>query len=183
MNTATDVSFDGNWEFPCPFGTPEPEIVIKKEEVEPKKELLDAFGSLPAVEVAPMPKKRKTSSPSYLFADDSIKNFKHVLYNLLVRKKKKRTTTYFFQACEHFEGKKSFVSQTIIKHQGKNRCGFVLDPDMQPENRLAELYASKIRNVDLLQEDKASPLIVDIYKFYARAAVELLGKYFIKVRV
>lgn len=67
-------------------------------------------------------------------------------------------------------------------YKGKIRRGFQFNPEMDPEAKLAELYALNIRGTSIEGEDKACPLIQDVYKFYARAAMELLAKYFEKVK-
>jgi len=54
------------------------------------------------------------------------------------------------------------------------------NPKENPEKKLPELYSLHIRKARLDIQDQSSVLIQDLYKFYLRAAVELLGKYFLK---
>lgn len=50
-----------------------------------------------------------------------------------------------------------------------------------PDKKLPELYAYHIRKARLDLEDQSSIFIQDLYKFYLRACLELLGKYFQKI--
>jgi hypothetical protein len=65
-----------------------------------------------------------------------------------------------------------------VIEKGVLREGFAFNEKAQPELRLAELYALHIRNARLDIEDKDKTLIKDLYKFYYRAGVALLSKYF-----
>jgi len=101
------------------------------------------------------------------FPPEKLNDFKHVLYNMLV---------------DNYNSPKkpSFVQQVTINEKGMPRHGFRFSERDHPEKQLAELYAKHIRKARLDLENQASVFIQDLYKFYLRACVELLSKYFEK---
>jgi len=105
--------------------------------------------------------------PMALFPPEKVNDFKHVIYNLLV---------------ENFNNpqKHSFVQPCNIEENGVVRTGFCFNENENPEKKLPELYAQHIRKARLEQEDISSVFVHDLYKFYLRASVELLSKYFEK---
>jgi hypothetical protein len=102
-----------------------------------------------------------------MFPPEKVNDFKHVIYNLLV---------------ENFNNpqKHSFVQPCTIEENGVVRTGFCFNESENPERKLPELYAQHIRKARLDQEDISSVFVHDLYKFYLRASVELLSKYFEK---
>lgn len=101
------------------------------------------------------------------FSPEKVVDFKHVVYNLLVD---------FFNdpiRC-------SFAQPIQVEEKGKLRHGFCFNSDMHPEKKIPELYAENIRKDRLDVQDFRCVCIQDLYKFYFRAAMELLGKYFDK---
>jgi len=113
--------------------------------------------------IPPSP-NRKPMEP---FPPEKVSDFKHVIYNLLVENYNNPTKATFCQPCTFVEG-------------GMKRVGFFFNPKENPEKKLPELYSLHIRKARLDIQDQNSVLIQDLYKFYLRAAVELLGKYFLK---
>jgi len=114
--------------------------------------------------------------PSYVsipkmesFPEEKVSDFKHVIYNLLV--------AYFNDPSN---SQNHFVLPIQFKENGQIRTGFKFNEGMEPEKKLPELYAQHIRKAFLEKEDQASIFIQDLYKFYLRASVELLSKYFEK---
>ena len=67
-----------------------------------------------------------------------------------------------------------------LEENGVIRHGFCFNEAENPEKKLPELYAQHIRKARLDQEDISSVFVHDLYKFYLRASVELLSKYFEK---
>lgn len=67
-----------------------------------------------------------------------------------------------------------------MKVNGSTRHGFCFNERANPDKKLAELYAQHIRKGKLEDEDYNNVFIQDLYKFYLRACVELLAKYFEK---
>jgi hypothetical protein len=103
------------------------------------------------------------------FPAEQVSDFKHVIYNLLVE--------------FHNHPEKSdlaFVQPCTIEENGVLRTGFCFNQKQNPEKRLPELYAYHIRKARLELEDPNSIFIQDLYKFYLRASLELLSKYFEK---
>eukprot|EP01119_Soliformovum_irregulare_P009364 TRINITY_DN2262_c0_g2_i1.p1 TRINITY_DN2262_c0_g2~~TRINITY_DN2262_c0_g2_i1.p1 ORF type:complete len:221 (-),score=75.43 TRINITY_DN2262_c0_g2_i1:24-686(-) len=103
-----------------------------------------------------------------LFPQDRLCDWKHVLYNLLVEHHNSETKSTLLQPCEVF-------------HQGKMRIGFCLNPFLNPKKQLAELYALHIRKGELHKQVNSPIFVEDLYKFYLRAAFQLMAKYFQKV--
>jgi len=101
------------------------------------------------------------------FPPESLQDFKHVLYNLLVEYHNTGSPNTFVQPCSWEE-------------DGILRQGFRFNSRQNPEKKLPELYAQHIRKARLDCEDQSSVFIQDLYKYYLRACVELLSKYFEK---
>jgi len=101
------------------------------------------------------------------FPQESLQDFKHVLYNLLVEYHNNPSTSTFVQPC-------------TTKEDDIIRTGFRFNSRQNPEKKLPELYAQHIRKARLDCEDQSSVFIQDLYKYYLRACVELLSKYFEK---
>jgi len=101
------------------------------------------------------------------FPPESLQDFKHVLYNLLVEQFNTQSGSAFVQPC-------SFDEEGVVRH------GFRFNSRQNPEKKLPELYAQHIRKARLDCEDQNSVFIQDLYKYYLRACVELLSKYFEK---
>mmetsp|Transcript_716 Transcript_716/g.975 ORF Transcript_716/g.975 Transcript_716/m.975 type:complete len:281 (+) Transcript_716:165-1007(+) len=102
------------------------------------------------------------------FTEDKVHDFKHVIYNCLVDN---------YNSPEEF----TFVQIYTTNIRGTTRHGFRFNEQMQPEKRLPELYSRHIRKARLELQDQNSVFIQDLYKFYLRACIELLSKYFEKV--
>jgi len=136
---------------------------------------------LPALDIAPGAETPHGTTTTYvtehgtytgrqqmaLFPPEKVNDFKHVIYNLLV---------------DNFNNpqKHSFVQPCTIEENGVVRTGFCFNENENPEKKLPELYAQHIRKARLDQEDISSVFVHDLYKFYLRASVELLSKYFEK---
>lgn len=101
------------------------------------------------------------------FPPESLQDFKHVLYNLLVEQHNNPSASTFLQSC-------------TMEEDGVIRHGFRFNSRQNPEKKLPELYAQHIRKARLDCEDQSSVFIQDLYKYYLRACVELLSKYFEK---
>jgi hypothetical protein len=101
------------------------------------------------------------------FPLDKVSDFKHVIYNLLV---------------DHYNNPElvPFIEPVEIVLDGELRTGFRFSESYNPEKRLPELYAQHIRRARLDLENQDSIFIQDLYKFYLRAVLELLAKYFEK---
>lgn len=97
-----------------------------------------------------------------------VNDFKKVLYNLLVES-------------HNNPGKSNLVTPWNVTQHGNTKHGFKFNPAQDPDKRLAELYAQHIRKGRLDTCDQNSVFIQDLYKFYLRACVELLSKYFEKI--
>jgi len=104
------------------------------------------------------------------FPDERLTDFKHIIYNLLVENF--NNITY---------NKNTLVQPILYKAESVHKTGFKFNETHNPSKRLAELYAYHIRKCRLDLEPQSSVFIQDLYKFYLRAACELLGKYFQKV--
>lgn len=107
------------------------------------------------------------------FPEDRVKDFKHVIYNLLV--------DYYNNPNGNTPNVGLVQPYECEDETGNVRTGFFFDEKMLPEKRLPELYAWHIRKSRLQDQDQECVLIQDLYKFYMRACVELLSKYFEKV--
>jgi len=103
------------------------------------------------------------------FPEDKVSDFKHVIYNLLVDGYNSGNPTSFL------------VFPRKVEVAGRTKHGFQFNNDMDPDKRIPELYGLHIHQSRLEQENQNSPFIQDLYKFYLRAGVELLGKYFEKI--
>jgi len=101
------------------------------------------------------------------FPLDKVSDFKHVIYNLLVDHHNNPQLVPFIEPV-----------QTIL--EGEVRTGFRFPEFHNPEKKLPELYAQHIRRARLDLENQDSIFIQDLYKFYLRAVLELLAKYFEK---
>jgi len=101
------------------------------------------------------------------FPLDKVSDFKHVIYNLLV---------------DHYNNPElvPFIEPVQIVLDGEVRTGFRFPENYNPEKKLPELYAQHIRRARLDLENQDSIFIQDLYKFYLRAVLELLAKYFEK---
>jgi len=93
-----------------------------------------------------------------------VNDFKKVIYNLLVDNHNAPSSDSF-----------------VVPYAAGRRGGFRFNPDLNPDKRLAELYALHIRKGRLDTENQNSVFIQDLYKFYLRACIELLSKYFEKI--
>lgn len=101
------------------------------------------------------------------FASDLVVDFKHLIYNLLVDNYNNSQNNFCIP-----------ISVEIMP--GVFKQGFQFNAEQQADKRLAEFYAQHIRKANLQLENQDSVFIQDLYKFYLRACVELLSKYFIK---
>jgi len=101
------------------------------------------------------------------FPPESTQDFKHVLYNLLVE-------------AHNNPGKDCLIQPYSVKEHGIIRHGFRFNSRMNPEKKIPELYAQHIKKARLDWEDQSSVFIQDLYRYYMRACVELLSKYFDK---
>lgn len=101
------------------------------------------------------------------FPPENVQDFKHVLYNLLVEN-------------HNHPGAQTFVQPCVMNIDGVQRQGFRFNSRQNPEKKLPELYAQHLRKARLDWEDQNSVFIQDLYKYYLRACVELLSKYFDK---
>jgi len=120
----------------------------------------------PVTTLAPLPNSQKTHMDS--FVPEKVTDFKHVIYNLLVDN-------------HNFPDKFTFVQPCTIKEKGQTKCGFCFNEKENPDKKLPEMYALHIRKARLDLEDSSSVFIQDLYKYYLRACVELLSKYFEKL--
>lgn len=118
-----------------------------------------------------------TSSPSPprneqmdMFPPEKVGDFKHVIYNHLVENYNNASPDVV-----------PFVEPVTINYEGQIRDGFRFNECQNPDKILPELYAQHIRRARLDLEDQNSVFIQDLYKFYLRACLELLGKYFEKI--
>jgi len=102
------------------------------------------------------------------FPNDKVTDFKHVIYNLLV------------DAYNAGNPSDHLVYPCTVEMSEKVRNGFQFNDNMDPERRIPELYGHHIHQSRLEHENQQSPFIQDIYKYYLRAGVELLSKYFEK---
>jgi hypothetical protein len=103
------------------------------------------------------------------FPAEKVENFKHVIYNLLVDSyNMENPELCILNTC------------TVQLEGGITRNGFQFNEALDPERRIPELYALHVRHARLDLENRQSPFIQDLYKFYLRYALELIGKYFEK---
>jgi len=101
------------------------------------------------------------------FPAEKVNDFKHLLYNLLADNYNNPEVN-------------TLVQPFTVVEAGETRTGFRFNPLDNPERKLPELYAQHIKKARLDLEDQKSVFIQDIYKFYMRACVELMSKYFHK---
>jgi len=96
-----------------------------------------------------------------------LNDFKHIVYNLLT---------------ENFNNPKqsNLAEPYFVQENGVSRTGFRFNPESNPDKAIPELYAKYIRKSDLTQENYDSIFTQDLYKFYFRASMELMSKYFEK---
>jgi len=101
-----------------------------------------------------------------------VTHWKHVIYNELVDNHNNPDTNHF---CTPYQNR--FLNQ---RGELEDRKGFRFDVSQAPQRRLAELWAQHEKSKKL--EDTMLPQIFkeDLYKFYLRACLDLLAKYFIK---
>jgi len=120
----------------------------------------------------PLPPPPPSNVPSYekhmdRFPSEKVNDFKHVIYNMLVDNHNNPKINSFIRPC------------TIVE-DGVIRTGFCFNEEENPDKKLPEMYAQHIRKARLDLENQQSVFIQDLYKFYLRACVELLSKYFEK---
>jgi hypothetical protein len=125
-------------------------------------DLAESHNLVPAAVFVP---KGITISKMELFPRASVTDFKRLVYNLLV---------------ENFNSGNLLAHPCQIKHKGVSRNGFRFEEKGNPEKWLPEMYAEHMRNAKLPDAKLASVFVQDLYKFYFRASVELLSKYFEK---
>jgi hypothetical protein len=104
------------------------------------------------------------------FPAEKVTDIKHVIYNLMVDNYNNPTDPSLIQPFELSEGT-----------CGISGIGFRFVPSLKPEIKLPELYSQYIRHARL---DLADPELIftqDLYRFYLRACLELLSKYFRKL--
>lgn len=101
------------------------------------------------------------------FPEEELNDFKHVLYNLLAEHHNNPTSS-------------DFVIPVELKEKATVRTGFKFNSRLSPDKLLPELYARHIRKARLDLEDSSSVFTHDLYKYYLRASIELLSKYFEK---
>lgn len=74
--------------------------------------------------------------------------------------------------------KQTFVLPVRFMEEGVLRTGFKFNAAENPDKKIPELYAMHIRKSQLDKEDRSLVFVQDLYKFYYRASIELLSKYF-----
>lgn len=118
-------------------------------------------------EIVPPPPPFEKKPLMEKFPLDKVSDFKHVIYNLLV---------------DHHNNPElvPFIEPVQILLDGEVRTGFRFPEHYNPDKKLPELYAQHIRRARLDLENQDSIFIQDLYKFYLRAVLELLAKYFEK---
>lgn len=112
------------------------------------------------------------TSPGYRqmesFPPEQVPDWKHAIYNFLVEN-------------HNSADKNTLVIPCIIEESGHVRHGFILNPELDPKRRIAELYALHVRKAPLNIQKEASAFAEDIYRYYLRAAFQLMSKYFQKL--
>eukprot|EP01114_Cavostelium_apophysatum_P024850 TRINITY_DN98_c0_g1_i1.p1 TRINITY_DN98_c0_g1~~TRINITY_DN98_c0_g1_i1.p1 ORF type:complete len:222 (-),score=60.09 TRINITY_DN98_c0_g1_i1:22-687(-) len=109
-----------------------------------------------------------SQTPMETFPPEQVSDLKHLLYNLLV---------------DNYNNpdKPAVVQRICVEEKGTLRNGFRFVESMKPHKVLPELYAQYIRRGRLdMMKDSQSVLVQDLYKYYLRSCLELLGKYFQK---
>eukprot|EP01119_Soliformovum_irregulare_P001544 TRINITY_DN11240_c0_g1_i1.p1 TRINITY_DN11240_c0_g1~~TRINITY_DN11240_c0_g1_i1.p1 ORF type:complete len:251 (-),score=44.76 TRINITY_DN11240_c0_g1_i1:39-791(-) len=104
------------------------------------------------------------------FEAKELTDFKHVIYNILVDGYN-----------NGWDPNTSLITELELTVQDQSRKGFQFNHRLDPDKRMPELYAEHVKMARLDLEDSKSIFIQDIYKYYLRACVELLGKYFQKI--
>jgi len=104
------------------------------------------------------------------FPAQLVTDIKHVIYNLFV---------------EHYNkpDEPSLIRPFTLPEGtcGISGIGFRFVETQHPEIRLPELYAQFIRKTRLDLADPKAIMTQDLYRFYLRACLELLSKYFRKI--
>jgi hypothetical protein len=136
--------------------------------------------SSPSSISTPFPQKMESFSP------EKVTDFKHVIYNLLVENYNNPDPNHvpFVQPCTvELDGTLKMGFRFNENSLGKHHYITTVTNSMleHPDKKLPELYAYHIRKARLDLEDQSSIFIQDLYKFYLRACLELLGKYFQKI--
>jgi len=126
-----------------------------------------ALAQVKLEKMVPPPPPPKAYAEMTSFPVENVVDFKHLIYNLLV---------------DNYNHPKeaTFVQPIAVEVLGVTRYGFKFNEAENPDKKLPELYAQHIRKADLHLENQNSIFIQDLYKFYLRACVELLSKYFVK---
>lgn len=104
---------------------------------------------------------------SFSFPPEKVRDFKHIIYNLLVEN---------YNDPIH----NTLVVPIALRQDGEVREGFRFNESKNPEKKLPELYSIHLKKAKLEFQDQSSIIIQDLYKYYLRACVELLSKYFEK---
>lgn len=155
-------SDDSNQGFEDIFASLSPENPIENETCFAHNELPISENQQQTTQALP-PKPEKMKS----FPIEKVADFKHVVYNLLVEGYNKNGH--------------NTLARPIVDEYGRKGFQFTQNQYLNPEKFLPELYAFHIRKCRLDKEDYNSIAIQDLYKFYLRACVELLAKYFVKI--
>lgn len=158
----SDFMSNLNSELPNTYDKPDQEFGLETHNSPPLPSLKEEEPAIPKKQPPPGWKMMEKFPP------DKVTDFKHVIYNLLVDNHNQL-------------GESSFIRPCIIEENGVMRTGFCFNEGTNPEKKLPELYAKHIRKCRLDLEDDSSILIQDLYKYYMRACVELLSKYFEKL--
>jgi len=101
-----------------------------------------------------------------------VTHWKHVIYNLLVDNHNDPVQSKF---CAPYSVR--FFNDQNVAYE---RLGFRFNLQQNPAKRLAELWAFHEKRKDLEQTNLAPVFKSDLYKFYLRACLDLLAKYFTK---
>lgn len=99
------------------------------------------------------------TSPGYRqmesFLPEQVSDWKHAIYNFLVEN-------------HNSADKNTLVIPCIIEEGGHVRHGFILNPELDPKRRIAELYALHVRKAPLNIQKENSAFVEDIYRYYHR---------------
>jgi len=114
---------------------------------------------------APQP-RRMVKIAMKRFPEEKVSDFKHVIYNELV---------------ENHNNGAQFVRPCRVVTEGGVKFGFQFNEKEDPDSKLPELYCGHIKKAKLQNEVQNPIFMRDLYKYYLRSCVELLGKYFEKV--
>jgi len=115
----------------------------------------------------PLEEAKARSPRMHSFPPSQVKDWKHVIYNLLVEN-------------YNSEDKDTLVQPFEVLINGTLRKGFKFNQKHNPGKKLAELYTLHMRHARLDLEDQNSVFVQDLYKFYLRSAFQLLAQYFEK---